>query len=116
MPEDIADGRTVAVAAAGERWAVRRLEEESLPLVYNVVGRAVGGGPDVDDIVQETFARALPKLGQLRDAARLRPWLVSIALRQVKRALASQAAGPPGVRCRRRSPRSGATPGRISRS
>ncbi len=33
---------------------------------------------DVDDLVQDVFLRALPKLGDLRDIARFGPWLAAI--------------------------------------
>jgi RNA polymerase sigma factor (sigma-70 family) len=48
-----------------------------------VVGRALGGHADVDDVVQETMLRALQGLSRLREPERFRAWLVSIAIRQV---------------------------------
>ncbi|MHB8874283.1 MAG: RNA polymerase sigma factor [Myxococcaceae bacterium] len=45
------------------------------------------GGPsaDVDDIVQEVFLLAQRKLGALRDAGSLRPWLYRITANEVHR-------------------------------
>jgi hypothetical protein len=40
-----------------------------LPLVYNIVGRALSGHAGVDDVVQETMLRAVRGLGDLRDPA-----------------------------------------------
>ncbi|NEE18040.1 RNA polymerase, partial [Streptomyces sp. SID7499] len=45
----------VIAARQGDRAAGERLAAQYLPLVYNVVGRALNGHPDVDDVVQETM-------------------------------------------------------------
>nr|WP_203690487.1 sigma-70 family RNA polymerase sigma factor [Streptomyces sp. SID12488] len=55
-----------------------------LPLVYNIVGRALNGHADVDDVVQETMLRAVDNLGSLRDPDSFRSWLVAIAMRQIR--------------------------------
>jgi RNA polymerase sigma factor (sigma-70 family) len=82
------DGRwsgLVRAARAGDPGALDTLVAESLPLVYNVVGRALGGAcDDVDDVVQETLLRVVTGLGELRDPAAYRSWLVAIAVRQVR--------------------------------
>ncbi|MFJ7529416.1 sigma-70 family RNA polymerase sigma factor [Streptomyces griseus] len=74
----------VIAARNGDRAAGDRLAAHYLPLVYNVVGRALNGHPDVDDVVQETMLRALSGLPSLRDPARFRSWLVAIAMNQVR--------------------------------
>ncbi|GAA2070261.1 hypothetical protein GCM10009801_20870 [Streptomyces albiaxialis] len=74
----------VAAARDGDRTARERLAAEYLPLVYNVVGRALDGHADVDDVVQETMLRALDGLGDLRDLTRFRSWLIAIAMNQVR--------------------------------
>jgi RNA polymerase sigma factor (sigma-70 family) len=90
------DGRqwrsTIAAAQAGDRQALDELVAGWLPLVYNVVGRALNGHADVDDVVQETMLRAVDHLGSLRDPDSFRSWLVAIAMRQIR------------DRARRRSP------------
>ncbi|MGY4924489.1 RNA polymerase sigma factor [Streptomyces sp. 900105755] len=75
---------TVAAAQAGDRRALDELVEGWLPLVYNVVGRALNGHADVDDVVQETMLRAVDNLGTLRDPDSFRSWLVAIAMRQIR--------------------------------
>ncbi|MFI9048379.1 sigma-70 family RNA polymerase sigma factor [Streptomyces sp. NPDC053427] len=75
----------VAAAGAGDERARERLIAEYLPLVYNVVGRALNGHADVDDVVQETMLRMLDGLDDLRDPAAFRSWLVAIAMNQVRR-------------------------------
>jgi RNA polymerase sigma factor (sigma-70 family) len=90
------DGRqwrsTIAAAQAGDRRALDDLVAGWLPLVYNVVGRALNGHADVDDVVQETMLRAVDNLGSLRDPDSFRSWLMAIAMRQIR------------DRARRRSP------------
>lgn len=76
--------RSVIAAQAGDREELDALIADHLPLVYNVVGRALGGHADVDDVVQETMLRAVQRLGDLRDPDAFRPWLISIAIRQVR--------------------------------
>ncbi|WP_367320533.1 RNA polymerase sigma factor [Streptomyces sp. HUAS ZL42] len=75
---------TIAAAQAGDRQALDELVEGWLPLVYNIVGRALNGHADVDDVVQETMLRAVDNLGSLRDPDSFRSWLVAIAMRQVR--------------------------------
>ncbi|MBC9723604.1 RNA polymerase sigma factor [Streptomyces sp. TRM68367] len=75
---------TIAAAQAGDRQALDELVEGWLPLVYNIVGRALNGHADVDDVVQETMLRAVDNLGSLRDPDSFRSWLVAIAMRQIR--------------------------------
>ncbi|RKE17678.1 RNA polymerase sigma factor (sigma-70 family) [Streptomyces sp. TLI_171] len=75
----------VGRAQRGDRQAVAELVGGHLPLVYNVVGRALSGHPDTDDVVQETMLRAVDGLPGLRDPAGFRSWLVAIAVNQVRR-------------------------------
>lgn len=75
----------VSAARAGDDRARERLVEDYLPLVYNVVGRALDGHADVDDVVQDTMFRALDGLGGLREPSRFRSWLVAIAMNQIRR-------------------------------
>ncbi|MFC9327052.1 sigma-70 family RNA polymerase sigma factor [Kitasatospora sp. NPDC057015] len=76
---------TVAAAQAGDARAQGELIAECLPLVYNIVGRALSGHADVDDVVQETMLRVVDGLGGLRDATCFRSWLVAIAMNEVRR-------------------------------
>ncbi|MFC6083477.1 sigma-70 family RNA polymerase sigma factor [Sphaerisporangium aureirubrum] len=78
------DAALVAAARDGDRRALDTLVADSLPLVYNIVGRALGGHADVDDVVQETLLRVVNGLRGLRDTSAYRSWLVAIAVRQVR--------------------------------
>ena len=74
----------VMAAQQGDRQALDDLLAGYLPLIYNVVGRALNGHADVDDVVQETMLRAVRGLAGLRDPAAFRSWLVAVAVRQVR--------------------------------
>ncbi|GAA4638386.1 hypothetical protein GCM10023196_095880 [Actinoallomurus vinaceus] len=84
MPADVSE-ELVAAAQAGDREARERLASACLPLVYNIIGRALGGHADVDDLVQETLLRVMNGLGGLRDPSRFRSWLVTVAMNEVRR-------------------------------
>ena len=91
------DLATVVAACRGDSGAVAALAAGYLPLVYNIVGRAMNGHPDVDDVVQETMLRAVRGIGELRDPAAFRAWLVAIAIRQVRDSFRDRLARPPAV-------------------
>ncbi|MEU6065476.1 MULTISPECIES: sigma-70 family RNA polymerase sigma factor [Streptomyces] len=74
----------VTAAREGDPEAQDALVSAYLPLVYNIVGRALNGSVDVDDVVQETMLRALDGLGALRTPESFRSWLVAIAMNQVR--------------------------------
>jgi RNA polymerase sigma factor (sigma-70 family) len=78
-----ADTAVVVAARAGDRRAVDELVTMYLPLVYTIVRRALGGGPDVDDVVQEIMLRAVRRLRVLRNPDSFRPWLAAIAVRHI---------------------------------
>ncbi|MFE1314691.1 sigma-70 family RNA polymerase sigma factor [Streptomyces sp. NPDC058755] len=80
----VASAALVTAARAGDAAAQDALVSTYLPLVYNIVGRALNGSVDVDDVVQETMLRALDSLGGLRTPESFRSWLVAIAMNQVR--------------------------------
>ncbi|MEU5433524.1 sigma-70 family RNA polymerase sigma factor [Streptomyces sp. NPDC020719] len=75
----------VGAARTGDAGAREQLAADYLPLVYNVVGRAMDGHADVDDVVQETMFHALEGLDGLREPSRFRSWLIAIAMNQIRR-------------------------------
>jgi RNA polymerase sigma factor (sigma-70 family) len=82
--------RLVRSAQAGDAAARDELITGHLPLIYNIVGRALNGHPDVDDLVQDTMLRAIRGLPALREPDRFRSWLVAIAYRQIQLHLRSR--------------------------
>lgn len=91
------DTATVLAARAGDPDAVDRLVAGSLPLVYSIVGRALRGHADVDDVVQDTMLRVLRGIGELREPEAYRSWLAAITVRQVRERSRAQAAAPRGL-------------------
>ncbi|MEN3612522.1 sigma-70 family RNA polymerase sigma factor [Plantactinospora sp. ZYX-F-223] len=84
MPASGVDETNLVVAArAGDPRALDELFAAYLPLVYSIVRRALGELSDVDDVVQDIMLRALRELRALRSPESFRPWLVTIATRQV---------------------------------
>lgn len=75
---------TVIAARAGDQRALDALVGEYLPLIYNIVGRALQGHADVDDVVQETMLRIVDGLPRLREPDSFRSWAVAIAMSQVR--------------------------------
>lgn len=86
------DPQLVAAARDGDPAALDALIAQSLPLVYNIAGRALRGHADADDVVQETMLRVVRSLGALRDADAYRSWLAAITVRQVRDFLAERQA------------------------
>jgi RNA polymerase sigma factor (sigma-70 family) len=74
----------VSAACAGDPRAVEGLVSQSLPLVYNLVGRALDGHQDVDDVVQETLLRVVRSLNRLERPTAYRSWMVAITVRQIR--------------------------------
>ncbi len=84
---------TVEAARRGDMRAQDELVAAHLPLVYNIVGRALNGHPEVEDVVQETMLRALGSLGSLKDPGSFRSWLVAITMNQIRRHWRSESHG-----------------------
>ncbi|MCX4529716.1 MULTISPECIES: sigma-70 family RNA polymerase sigma factor [unclassified Streptomyces] len=84
----------VAAARAGDPRAQDELVGAFLPLVYNIVGRALNGSHDVDDVVQDTMLRALDGLGGLRADDSFRSWLVAITMNRVRAYWQARQSGP----------------------
>ncbi|MGV9254472.1 sigma-70 family RNA polymerase sigma factor [Streptomyces sp. NPDC003697] len=93
--EDLA--AVVAAARQGDPRAQDTLVSAHLALVYNIVGRALNGSVDVDDVVQDTMLRALDGLGGLRDPGSFRSWLVTIAMNRVRAHWQDRQAAPGAV-------------------
>src|SRR4051812_19966479 len=89
----LADGDLVCAAQAGDEAALTALITDYLPIAYNIVGRALNGHADVDDVVQETMIRVVRGLPTLQDPNKFRAWLASIAVHQVQERGRSQTGG-----------------------
>lgn len=81
---DYQEPQVVHAARNGDQRALDELIASYLPLIYNIVGRALQGHADVDDVVQETMLKVVNGISGLRDPAAFRSWAVSIAMREVR--------------------------------
>ncbi|MEV8228981.1 sigma-70 family RNA polymerase sigma factor [Streptomyces sp. NPDC079167] len=79
-------GETALIKAAqkGDPEAQDRLVASYLPLVYNIVGRALNGHADVDDVVQDSVLRMLRGLPSLRTPKSFRSWFVAITMNEIR--------------------------------
>ena len=76
-PEPAADSSLVLAARAGDRSAFGGLYARYARMVHGILLARVPAS-DVDDLVQEVFLRAMPRLCDLRDVERFGPWLAAI--------------------------------------
>ncbi|HKN76335.1 MAG TPA: sigma-70 family RNA polymerase sigma factor [Candidatus Acidoferrum sp.] len=76
-PEPAGDSSLVLAAREGDRAAFGGLYARYARMVHGILLARVPAS-DVDDLVQDVFLRALPRLCDLRDAARFGPWLAAI--------------------------------------
>lgn len=87
----------VEAAALGDRAAARRLVRLYQGRVWRAVRPLCPGDADAEDLVQDTFVRALSSLGRYRPRpdARFVSWLLAIALNLARRrARRAARAGP----------------------
>src|SRR5262245_16184674 len=71
-------------AASGEaRRDFEALSLPHLPALYRLAVRLIGRPQDAEDLVQETYIKALQAFPSLRDPARVRPWMAQILSRLV---------------------------------
>ncbi|MFC4119974.1 RNA polymerase sigma factor [Nonomuraea zeae] len=96
---DAGERDLVRAAQRGDRQARDMLVRRCLPLVYGIVGRALSGLPEVDDVVQETMLRVVRDLPALRGPESFRAWVSAIAVHQVgtHRQRAGEALGHTGA-------------------
>ncbi|WP_031066108.1 sigma-70 family RNA polymerase sigma factor [Streptomyces sp. NRRL WC-3742] len=78
------DTTLVTAARDGDRAALDEVVAAYLPLVYNIVGRALARDAEVDDTVQDVMLHVVRGLPGLRDPEAFRSWLVAITMNQVR--------------------------------
>ena len=77
-------GRTVASAVAGDEVAFARIVSTHHGEMYRICVFVCRDTAMAEEAVQAAWLIAWRKLGSVRDPARLRPWLTSIAVNQAK--------------------------------
>ena len=74
------DADLVRRALAGDRWAEEALYRRHVRAVTNAVTRLLGRSSEADDVIQDTFVRALERLSDVRDGVAFRAWVQRIAV------------------------------------
>ncbi len=88
MPDlDQDDTQLVAECRAGGRDAFGRIVERYQSLICSLAYSATGCVSQSEDLAQETFVTAWTQLPELREPAKLRPWLCAIARNLIGKAL-----------------------------
>jgi RNA polymerase sigma factor (sigma-70 family) len=77
-------------AQAGDYDAFEELYDGLYPVIYRFVNRLVGGGDEVDDILQLTFIALYRNLHRIDPVENLRPYVFKIARNRCTDALRSQ--------------------------
>jgi RNA polymerase sigma factor (sigma-70 family) len=76
---ELNDAELVAESLEGNREAFRRIVERYQNLISSLAYCATGNVSQSEDLAQQTFVSAWKQLAELREPAKLRPWLCSIA-------------------------------------
>ena len=71
-------------AKDGNRSALARLVDQFHSDVFRMVYYRVRSRSDAEDIAQDVFLKAFQKISTVKDAARFRGWLFSIALNRIR--------------------------------
>lgn len=79
------DTTLVEQALAGDRTAVAALYDRYADRLYDYARRLTNNAADASDAVHDGFVVAMQRLGQLRDPAKVRPWLYAIVRSEVHR-------------------------------
>ncbi len=84
------DETLVERIASGDRRAFTQLYRRHARYVASVAFRLLGESSELDDVVQETFSICLQSIASLQQAGKVRPWLVTIAVRRAQRRLSAR--------------------------
>lgn len=72
----------------GDQAAFRQLYLRHARYVAGAIVRWMGDDHELDDVIQDTFVRAVERLHTLRSPSHVRPWLVTVAVRFAQERLA----------------------------
>lgn len=85
MPELRTDAQLVTAYLGGERSALADIYDRFSPGLYDTAAAMLRDRHEAADAMQDVFLIAAERLGQLRDPARLKPWLYAILRNEVYR-------------------------------
>lgn len=81
----VSDTELVRRASAGNAWAEEAIYRRYAALVLGTARRLLADSVEAQDVAQETFVAAFAAWPQLREPARLKQWLLQIAISKVHR-------------------------------
>jgi RNA polymerase sigma-70 factor (ECF subfamily) len=84
---ELDDAALVGRACQGNRWAEEALYRRHVSYIMGMAIRLLGNRMDAEDLVQDTFALALDRLGSVRQPQAIRGWFAKIAIRKIRRRL-----------------------------
>jgi RNA polymerase sigma-70 factor (ECF subfamily) len=93
-PPPETDSALTARARGGDEQAVRVFVERFQDDVFGLCLRMMRHRHDAEDVVQETFARAIRSLDRFDPSRPLRPWLLGIAANRCRTALGRRSRRP----------------------
>jgi len=82
---DISDEELVSRVGQKDHWAEEVTYRRYAPVVLGVARRMLCNQTEAEDVTQETFVTAFGIWDQIREPARLKQWLLQIAVRKVHR-------------------------------
>lgn len=85
-----ADGFSLAALRAGDRVEFSRLLEKYSDQIYRLALRMTGNEQDAEDVLQETFIKALRALPEFEGRSSLSTWLYRIGMNEALMALRRQ--------------------------
>lgn len=84
-PQAEFDAELVRAHLAGDRTALGSIYDRYGQSLFDTAAAMTGNRDDAADMTQDVFVLAAERLGQLRDATRLKPWLFAILRNEVYR-------------------------------
>lgn len=85
MSTEHGDAEIVSRIRLGDERAVSEMYGKYARYVAAIAYQLMGNDADLDDIVQDTFVSAVKGIGRINDAAVLKTWLATIAVRAASR-------------------------------
>jgi len=90
---EIDDRALVTRARRGDRDAMAELLGRHRRLVCSIAKRVTGGGPHLDDVIQEALVAALEGLPRFRGDSKVSTWLAAVTARTATKWVERQARG-----------------------
>ena len=90
MQHTMTDAELVAGHLAGDRTALAAIYDRYADSLHDTAAAMTRQRHDAADVLQDVFVAAAERMGQLRDPAKLKPWLFAILRNEVYRRTGKQ--------------------------